>query len=392
MRKNAALLFYSGTLVSSIGSLAFSICLLAFMLKNGYDLFSASLILGLSRLIPVAIQTFWGQLADRLSPRKTILVSEFLAALMSLGILLSWAKGKEAYWFLATFCIVKASVVAFQAGSRAKITKLLSDDSYSSNAKNAVWYNKATQGATLFAGLLAWLIIQNFNFKTAVIVDMVTFIFNGICIFFAFVEDKTRKTATSIKEPFYRKFLDFYHYNPRAARLDLFLCLSMMGTMSFMARLSGQDEKWNALFMAGYGFAVWFSGVVERGQYLKNYSKLVWVGLGLSYISLALTPGREWLTLSLSIFKDVCFWILFHRFSTYVQMDTPHSAIGSVTSARMVQVTAVLAIGEVTVGAWQKVLPVFYDGLWRGVFCFILVGMMMLPQFRYEVKNGQPKI
>lgn len=391
MKKNTALLFYSGTLISSIGNLVFSICLLAFMLNSGYDLFSASLIIGLSRLIPVTIQTFWGQLADRLPPRKTIIVSEVIASVMSLGILLSWNHGKEAYWLLATFCVLKASVVAFQAGSRAKITKFLSDESYSSNAKNAVWYNKATQGATLFAGLFAFIIIGHFSFKVAVLIDMASFLINGIFLLLATVEDKP-SSPTADKDPFYKKFLDFYRYNPRAAVLDFFLCLSMMGTMSFMARLGGQDQKWNALFMAGYGFAVWFSGVVERGQYLKNYSKLIWIGLGASYIALGLTPGGEWLTLSLSVFKDICFWLLFHRISTYVQMDTPHNVIGGVSNARMVQVAAVLAIGEVTVGAWQKVLPVFYDGLWRGVFCFTLVALMMLPKFRHEAKNGQPQI
>jgi hypothetical protein len=44
------------------------------------------------------------------------------------------------------------------------------------------------------------------------------------------------------------------------------------------------------------------------------------------------------------------------------------------------------------VGAWQKYLPVFYDGLWRGAFCLILVAAMMLPQFQSKVKNDHPKL
>lgn len=391
MKNNSALLFYSGTLVSSVGSMAFSICLLAFMLKDGSELFYASLIIGLSRLIPVLISTFWGQVADRLPPKLTVLASELLAAAASVGILLTWDHGKDAYWLLLVFCVLKASIVTFQAGSRAKITKFFSDETYASNSKHAVWYNKATQGATLFAGLCAWIIIKYYSFKVAVLLDFATFLLNGIFILFISVKD-SYSSATTEKEPFYKKFVDFYRYNPRAARLDFLLCISMMGTVSFMARLSGQDQKWNALFMAGYGFAVWFAGFIERGQYLKNFSKLIWVGLGLSYIILGLIPGQEWLTLSLSVFKDICFWLLFHRISTYVQMDTPQKVMGGVSSARMVQVAAVLAIGEVTVGAWQNVLPIFYDGLWRGLFCFILVAVMMLPQFQSEAKNGHPKI
>ncbi len=391
MKNKSALLFYLGTLISSVGSLAFTICLLAFMLKDGTELFYASLIIGLSRLIPVVISTLWGQAADQLPPKLTVLVTELLAATASFGILLSWNHGKGAYWLLLIFCVLKSSVVTFQAGSRAKITKLFSDETYASNSKHAVWYNKATQGATLFAGLCAWIIIKYYSFKVAVVLDMVTFLLNGIFVLFITVKDGEEHTTTN-KEPFYKKFVDFYHYNPRAAMLDFFLCISMMGTVSFMARLSGHDAKWNALFMAGYGFAVWFAGFVERSQYLKNISKLIWLGLGLSYIILGAIPGGEWLTLFFSVIKDICFWLLFHRISAYVQMDTPQKIMGGVSSARMVQVATILAIGEVTVGAWQKVLPVFYDGVWRGIFCFILVAVMTLPHFQSKVKNGYPKI
>ncbi|MEK6774181.1 MAG: hypothetical protein AABY64_09585 [Bdellovibrionota bacterium] len=120
MKNKSALLFYLGTLISSVGSLAFTICLLAFMLKDGTELFYASLIIGLSRLIPVVISTLWGQAADQLPPKLTVLVTELLAATASFGILLSWNHGKGAYWLLLIFCVLKSSVVTFQAGSRAK--------------------------------------------------------------------------------------------------------------------------------------------------------------------------------------------------------------------------------------------------------------------------------
>lgn len=119
---------------------------------------------------------------------------------------------------------------------------------------------------------------------------------------------------------------------------------------------------------------------------------MIWLVLGVAYILLGLNPDRQWHTLSLSVFKDICFWLLFHRISTYVQMDTPQKVMGGVSSARMVQVATILAVGEITVGAWQKFIPVFYDGLWRGIFCFILVAILMLPRFRHEVKNGQPNL
>ena len=87
------------------------------MLKDGSELFYASLIIGLSRLIPVLISTFWGQLVDRLPPKLTVLVSELLAAAASIGILLTWDHGNDAYWLLLIFCVLKASVVTFQAAT-----------------------------------------------------------------------------------------------------------------------------------------------------------------------------------------------------------------------------------------------------------------------------------
>src|SRR5688500_10948460 len=124
MKPSHAAWFYFGTLVSSIGSFAFNICLIAFMLRAGYDLFFVSLILGAQRLLPIAVAALYGHLTDRLPPRRTVICAELAAAAATLGILGAWSRGPEAYWFFATFCILKASIMSFQLGSRAKITKL----------------------------------------------------------------------------------------------------------------------------------------------------------------------------------------------------------------------------------------------------------------------------
>ena len=73
--------FYSGTLLSSIGSFAFNICLIAFMTKAAYGLFEISLILGLQRLIPLLITGLTGHLTDRIAPRLNVVLSEFIAAI-----------------------------------------------------------------------------------------------------------------------------------------------------------------------------------------------------------------------------------------------------------------------------------------------------------------------
>jgi hypothetical protein len=152
VKPNAAF-FYLGTLISSIGSFTFNICLIAFMIRAGFDLFHVSLILGLQRLVPILISASLGHRTDSFSPRLTVVFAELGAAAATFGILWSWSLGNKGYWALVAFSLLKTSVVAFQLGSKAKLTKLLADNSYASNSNHAIWFNKATQGATLFAGL-----------------------------------------------------------------------------------------------------------------------------------------------------------------------------------------------------------------------------------------------
>jgi hypothetical protein len=389
--KHTAFWFYFGTLISSIGSFSFNICLVAFMAKAGFDLLHISLILGLQRLVPIIVATLYGHRTDELSPRLTVVAAEMGAALASIGILWAWARGHEGYWFLVAFSLVKTSIVSFQVGSKAKITKILADDSYASSASHAIWFNKATQGATLFAGLCAWPIVKFLGFETAIWFDLLTFAINGLIVFFLPIEESV-STARASAASIFSKFSEFYRFNRRAAALDLVLAISMMGTTSFTARLTGTDQTWMAVLIGSYGASVWLSGFIERSQILKDSSLWFWAGLGVSYALLGMFPGMGIPTVALALCKDTFYWLLFHRISSHIQMDTPESHMGAITSARMTQMVAVLACGELLVGAWSKSVPILFDGGWRAAFCLMIFGLLTVPQFQAEKKHGYAKL
>jgi MFS family permease len=164
-------LFYLGTLISSTGSITFNVCMAAFMIQNGFSLFKVSLILGGQRLLPLFISTLVGHVTDLWHPRKSVVITEICAAICSLGILWGWSLGESGYWFLLAFCLLRASVLSLQGGSRAKISKMLSEADYASNSKNAIWLNKATQGATLFAGVIGWTSFKYLSFSWAVVFE-----------------------------------------------------------------------------------------------------------------------------------------------------------------------------------------------------------------------------
>lgn len=387
----AASLFYLGTLVSSIGSFTFNICLVAFLVRSGFDLFHVSLILGLQRLVPILISGGLGHRTDALSPKLTVVSAELGAAAATFGILWAWSLGHSGYWFLVAFTIAKTSIVSFQVGSKAKLTKLLADESYASNSQHAVWFNKATQGATLFAGICAWPIIKYLGFNAAIWFDLLTFAVNGLLVWS--IQFKGEAESTAIAKPtIFSKFVDFYRYNGRTAVLDLVLAISMMGTTSFTARLAGNNQVWVAVLIGSYGAAVWIAGSLERAKILRSQSLIFWAGLGLSYALLGCFPERGLVTLCFALLKDTFYWLLLHRISTHIQMDTPQPVMGAVTSARVTQMILILASGELMVGAWSKVVPVFYDGLWRGIFCFAVLAALCVPKFRTEEKYGYARL
>jgi hypothetical protein len=388
----AALLFYFGTLISSIGSFTFNICLVAFLVRSGFDLFHVSLILGLQRLVPVLVSGVLGHRTDELSPKLTVVAAELGAAAATIGILWAWSLGHPGYWFLVAFTITKTSIVSFQVGSKAKLTKLLADESYASNSQHAVWFNKATQGATLFAGLCAWPIIKYLGFSAAIWFDLLTFAVNGLLVWSIQFQGEAASIDTLAKPTIFSKFFDFYRYNGRTAVLDLVLAISMMGTTSFTARLAGDNQVWVAILIGSYGAAVWIAGSLERANVLKSQSLIFWAGLGLSYALLGCFPERGLVTLCFALLKDTFYWLLLHRISTHIQMDTPQPVMGAVTSARVTQMVLILASGELMVGAWSKVVPVFYDGLWRSIFCFAVLAALCVPKFRTEEKYGYARL
>jgi hypothetical protein len=322
----------------------------------------------------------------------TVIYSEIGAALATFGILWAWSEGGSAYWHLLAFTLLKTSIVAFQAGSKAKITKFLGDSSYTSNANHAIWFNKATQGGTFFAGIVAFPIILFWTFEAAIWFDLITFLISGLIVFFLPISETKAENLEPVTAGVLTKFTDFYKYNPRAALLDLVLAISMMGTTSFTARLAGNDQKWMAVFIGGYGLAVWISGFIERSQVLKNRSLTFWIGLGVSYTLLGFFPERGFLTLSLALAKDTFYWLILHRISSHIQTDTPEKVMGSVSSARITQMVIVLATGELLVGTWSKVVPVIYDGLWRGLFCLLVLLALRSPKFQAEAKYGYAKL
>jgi MFS family permease len=387
-----AFLFYLGTFISFLGSMTFTICLIAFMLRAGFTLFDASLIVGVGRLVPIFTSTLIGHKTDTLPAKTTVFITEIGGAIGSLGILWSWHQGKSGYWFLFGFSLMRSVLLSFQTGSLARIVKHFGQDRYQSQSRHAVWLNQATQGTLFFAGILGWIAIRHLSFNWVTLFDAVTYLLNGVVlVLLPMGKLKQQEPAPAASGPsIFKKFKDLYHYNARPALLDAALALVMMGTASFTARLAGPKQDWFSLFLISYGLSVWVSGYLEKKSLVHRRSSSIWITLGLSYALLGLYPEKGPITWSFCFLKDLSYWLLFHRITSYIQMDTPSSVIGSVSHARSAQMTLILALGELAVGGWQTALPISLDGAWRGLVCLGVASLLSIKSFSMEYQYDRP--
>lgn len=389
-KSTVASLFYLGTLLSSIGSFAFNVALIAFLLKSNFTLAQATLIIGLQRFVPVVVTGIWGHASDKIPAKILVAVAEGIAALTSIGLILVWNGSSTNYSILMVICVVRSVVVSFQTGSRSKITKFLSDDSYSENSKNVIWLNKATQGATLFGGLFSWIIIQYFNFETAILFDAATFLLNGIIA----IMIPNFEQPSDLERPvrWNQKFKDFFNFTQKAAILDILLALSMMGTVAYMSRLAGGDQSWTGLYMASYGLAVWVTGFLERGITTRLPTFPYWILLGVSFITLGFFHSPSFLTLLLFFLKDFAFWTIFHRISSHIQVDTPISRLGGVISARASIMITILATGEILVGAWANTVSIADESSYRALLCISVGVFLCVSNFKKAVLHDRPAL
>lgn len=390
---NKAFLFYLGQFLSSMGSLAFNLCLVAFMPKAGFDLGQISLILGLQRFIPVFILGALGHLADQFSAKKTVVVLEVFAGILSLLLFWVWNESQTNYILFLGLCVLRAVLVNFQTGSRVKLSKLLSDDSYDSNAKHAIWQMKASQGATLFAGLIGLVLIQYLSLKIAILIDFISFLINGLIVYF--MPDEENGNQSKIGTPSWsEKFKEHFKFNKRAAVLDIGLAVSVGGLISFFARVSGESAIWNALFLTSYGLSVWIAGFMER-SFAKKFSSIpFWFVLGGSFLLLGQIGGPNTETLIVMFVKDISYWIILHRVSGHIQADTPVSAISAVSSARFAIMVVILSLGEILVGSWSNTVSLKTETILRAVVAISIgIGLVVSSSAKkIEVLSDRPTL
>lgn len=375
--------FFSGTLLSSIGSMTCTVALVAYLLQIGQGLETVGAILGLSRIASAITSMAVAKLSDTWSPRAFVLGAETAAALMTVAMFATLpAQGEPVLAFGLAYAI-RTCIVGAQAGARGKLSKTLSDGTQAGDSKSAAWLNITTQGSTIFAGLASWLAIETIDFRWILLFDALTFIICGLLI--ATIPVITADGGTPGMEPKpFQGLRSLYRHGRTAAVLDLLLAMVLAGTSTLDARLAEGSPKLLAGFLIAYGAAVWLAGPLAQRSWVQRWASLLWLGLGASFVALTALPGFGGLTLSLAFAKDLFYWLLLHHVSGQILHRIPASESGGAHAARMAVMVITISAGDYFVGALAQVVPLALEGIWRGAVCAIAAVTVLATQRRKE--------
>lgn len=313
---------------------------------------------GLFRALPVMLLSLpGGVLADRVDRRKLLIVTQTLAALLSLALALLTSSGQIRVWHIYAVTFLSGAVGIFDAPARtAMIPALVSAEQLASAyALNITWRQIATLGGPFIGGV----VISALGLSPAYFIDAVSFLAVIICLAFMRREvkpaiDKKESALESVRAGF-----NFIRENSMIlALMGMDTCVQFFGAYRSMMPAFAKDilgagpvELGALLGVPALG-ALAGSGVVLAAGNPRRKGKLI------IFVTLLYTAGLICFALSrsLSLSLVIVFFLgLVDAIGetlrdTLVQLATPDRMRGRVKSFDQVFMSAGTYVGHAQMG------------------------------------------
>ncbi|MCB0361556.1 MAG: hypothetical protein KDD35_02475 [Bdellovibrionales bacterium] len=378
-----------GTLFSSIGSQALVISIITLMPSAGYSLFHVGLFIAIGRLTTLTVSLFCSELPNRIKTRLLILWSEIVGIVAAFGILIAWYEGPRGVVCLLMFVMLRSAAMSVQNPSRVRLLKEWNDSNQKGQEKAAVWLNKTTQGSILISALLSLPMVYFESIETVVLLDILTYVANGLLIYFLIPDEPVGQT-NSTKSRFSQmaRFGLFYSKVPSLARLDLALLIGASGVNTLFVKLAGSQPFVATILQMIFGASVWLTGFIAHSRQVKSLVVSPWWGLAFGMVALALASEVSWwMMIGPVALVFASFWVLFHRYSMEIQTRFSLNEIAGVTGARMVQVNIVVILMEMFVGANSSWISASNELFLRAGF-FALIALVVSSRER-KASHGE---
>lgn len=314
---------------------------------------------GLFRALPVMILSLpGGVLADRMDRRKLLIITQSLAALLSLTLGLLSSSGQIRVWHIYTVTFLSGAVGIFDAPARtAMIPALVSAEQLASAyALNISWRQIATLGGPFIGGL----VISALGISPAYYIDAVSFLAVIVCL--AFMRRQVMPTREKKESPLESVRAGFNFIRENSVILGLMsmdTCVQFFGAYRSMMPAFARDilgtgpSGLGALLgvpalgaLAGSGIVLAAGNPRRKGQLIIGVTLLYTIGL----ICFALSRS-----LSLSLLIVFCLGLVDAigetLRDTLVQLTTPDQMRGRVKSFDQVFMSAGTYMGHAQMGA-----------------------------------------
>jgi len=313
---------------------------------------------GLFRALPVMLLSLpGGVLADRIDRRKLLIVTQTLAALLSLALALLTSSGQIRVWHIYAVTFLSGAVGIFDAPARtAMIPALVSAEQLASAyALNITWRQIATLGGPFIGGV----VIGALGLSPAYFIDALSFLAVIICLAFMRREvkpaiDRKESALESVRAGF-----NFIRENSViVALMGMDTCVQFFGAYRSMMPAFAKDilgagpVELGALLgvpalgaLAGSGIVLAAGNPRRKGKLIIAVTLLYTVGLICFALSRSLT-----LSLVIVFLLGLVDAIGETLRDTLVQLTTPDRMRGRVKSFDQVFMSAGTYVGHAQMG------------------------------------------
>ncbi len=351
-------LFWLSLLFSAVGT-QISAVAIAWQV---YEITNSPLQLGLTglfRALPVMILSLpGGVLADRIDRRKLLIVTQSLAALLSLALALLTAAGRIQVWHIYAVTFLAGAVGIFDAPARTAMIPALvpAEQLASAYALNITWRQIATLGGPFIGGI----VISALGIAPAYYIDAASFLAVIVCL--AFMRRRVKPPASRKESPLesVRAGFKFIRENPVILSLmSMDTCVQFFGAYRSMMPVFARDILGTGpaglgalLGVPAFG-ALAGSGIVLAAGNPRRKGRLI-IGVTLIY-----TAGLICFALSRSLILSLVIVFLLGLVDavgetlrdTLVQLATPDAMRGRVKSFDQVFMSAGTYAGHAQLGA-----------------------------------------
>ncbi|MGO4894721.1 MFS transporter [Flavobacterium sp. W21_SRS_FM6] len=363
MNKNI-LLLWQGQLVSQLGMQAYTIAMMFWLMENTNSSILMSLVLTLSILPNVLFGPIAGVIADRLSRKKIIIVTDlirgFAVFILSLMIFSKYGSQSLVVVLFASVSVINGiSRAFFQPAIDAFIPDLVSTRNL---PKTVAFFQSSTQFATIIGQALGGLLYRVFGAPLLLLLDSISYFLSAFSESFIKHDFIKRKSENSVKDKYKQHKADLLEglnfvkgckgmlqTMIFASSINFFIAPIMLLLPFYVSEQLSAEAQWYGFLLAAMAFGsilgYWFSATLNvKGsrRTLVMFTSMFLLACSLMMLSQSVSPvfsliGILVTGLSLGTFNL--------QATTLFQKHSPTEMRGRVMSLLMTVSSGLLPIG-----------------------------------------------